>query len=100
ECAKDCQLVCIEFDAGALDHRQIVMRIHHRGGVSGKMFAAACDALLSHRIIKGAGQPNDLCHVPSVAAATKRIVGLIIEGNIKHRTEIEVEPEEPQKTAG
>ena len=71
--------------ARALDFRQIVMRIERRGGVAGKMFAAARDPLLAQGVVECARQPNDFVDGRAVAAAAQRIVGLIVEGNVEHR---------------
>ncbi len=69
------------------------MRIHFGGGIAGEMLAAARDALPAQRVVEGAGQAHDLRDIVSVTAAAERIVGFVIERNVEHGTEIEIEPE-------
>ena len=97
EMPKDGQLFFVELGAGAIDFREIVMRIYRRGRVAGKMFAATQDPLLAKRVVKRAGQPNDLFDVLAITTPAQRIIRVIIEGNVQHRTEIEIEPEDAQE---
>ena len=63
------------------------------------MFAAAGNALCAHRLVKSAGVTHDLLNVFSVTAPPQRIIGIVIEGNIEDRTQIEVEAEEAQQSS-
>src|SRR4029077_15450749 len=65
-----------------------------------KMFAAAGDALLTHGLIECAGVAHDLFHIFPVTPAVQRVFSVIIEGNVEHRTKIEIEPEKAQQTSG
>ena len=100
ELAKDRELVRLQLFAGALDQREIVMRIDRRGGVAGKMFSAARDPLGAQGIVESPGQPNDFRDVAAVAAAAERVVGLVVEGNVEDRAKIEIEPEQPEQSPG
>ena len=94
---KDRELIRVQLGARAFDQRQVVVRVDGGGGVAGKMFAAARDPFPAQGVVKGAGQPDDLLDVPSVAAAAKRVIRLVVEGNVEHRTKIEIETEKPQQ---
>ena len=74
------------------------MSIGSRSGVTGKMFAAARDPLPSHCFIECAGISNDLFDGLAVATAAQRIIGIIIERNVEHRTKIEVETKKSQQS--
>ena len=100
EFSEDGQLVSIELFAAASDSRQLVMSIGTRGGISGKMFAAARDPLSSHRFVERARIAHDLIDIFSVATAAQRIVGIVIEGNVEYGTQIQIESEEAQQTPG
>ena len=64
------------------------------------MFAAAQNPLLAQRVVERARQSDDLFDGLAVAATPQRIIGFIVEGNVEHRTEIEIEPEDAQQLAG
>jgi hypothetical protein len=64
------------------------------------MFAAAENPLLPHRVVERTRQSHHLVDSLAVAAAPQRIIGLIIEGDVENRTEIEIEPEEAQEPTG
>ena len=64
------------------------------------MFSAAKNPALQERVVECTGEPNDLVYCRSVAPAAKRIICLIIEGDIQHGTQIEIEPEQPEQLAG
>src|SRR5260370_3867401 len=64
------------------------------------MFATARDSLVAHRIVKRAGVAHDLLHRFSITPSAKRIVGIIVERNVKDRTKIEIESENAQQTRG
>ena len=55
------------------------------------MFAATQDSGGAQAIIEGAGFLDHFGHIPTVATATKRVVGFVIEGNIEYGTEVEIE---------
>src|SRR5260370_36313647 len=76
------------------------MRIDGRRGVTRKVFAAACDPLPSHCIIECAGVAHDLLDRFPITTTTQRIISLIIEGNVEHRTKIEIKTEKTQQTSG
>ena len=40
------------------------------------------------------------CHAAAVTTAAQRIVGLVVEGNVEHRAEVEVEAEQAQQLSG
>src|SRR5581483_512845 len=86
--------------ARAINLRQLLMRVDGRGGISGEMFSATGDALFTHRGIEGAGIAHHLVDIFSVTTAAQRIVGVIVERNVEHRTEIEIESEQTQQTSG
>src|SRR6266446_11011056 len=64
------------------------------------MFAAAADSLPAHGLVKRTGVAHNLFYIFSVTPAVQRVFGVIIEGNVEHRTKIEIEPEEAQQTSG
>src|SRR4249919_3571817 len=64
------------------------------------MFAAAGDPLLAHGFIKRTCIAHNLLNVFSVTPAVQRVFGVIIEGNVEHRTKIEIESEKAQQTTG
>src|SRR5438067_5542328 len=64
------------------------------------MFAATGDPLPAHGLIKRTGIAHNLFDIFSVTAAVQRVFGVIIEGNVEHRTKIEIEPEEAQQPSG
>ena len=61
------------------------------------MFAATGEPLPAHGLIKRTGIAHNLFDIFSVTPAVQRVFGVIIEGNVEHRTKIEIEPEQPQK---
>ena len=63
------------------------------------MFSAGEDAGPAEPVIEGARLGDDLLHISAVAAATKRIVGLVIVGDVENGAQIEVESEDPQQPA-
>src|SRR5437588_5362053 len=64
------------------------------------MFAAARDPLLAHRIIKRAGVADNLLDCFTIATATQRIVGVVVERNVQHRTKIEIETKNAEQASG
>src|SRR5436305_14844324 len=75
------------------------MRVRSRGRVSGKMFTAARDPLLSHRVVEGSGITHDLLNCFAVTAAAQRIVRAVVERNVEDRTKIQIESENAQQTS-
>src|SRR5580765_7277418 len=63
------------------------------------MFATAGDPLPAQGLVKRTGVAHNLFHIFPVAAAVQRIFGVIVEGNVEHRTKIEIEPEKAQQTS-
>src|SRR5439155_16848372 len=70
------------------------------GRVTGKMLTAARNPLLAHGLVERAGIAYHLLDIFSVAPAVERILGVVLEGNVEHRTKIEIEPEKAQQTSG
>src|SRR5712691_7358922 len=64
------------------------------------MFTAARNPLLAHGLVERAGIAYHLLDIFSVAPAVERILGVVLEGNVEHRTKIEIEPEKAQQTSG
>ena len=50
--------------------------------------------------MKCSGILDDLCRRAAVAAPSQGIIGFVVEGNVQHRTEIEIEAEEPKQPSG
>jgi hypothetical protein len=63
------------------------------------MLAAAGDPLPAHGIVKRCGVAHHLFDSFPVAPAVQRILGVIVEGNVEHWTQIEIEPEKPEQTS-
>src|SRR6476620_182766 len=63
------------------------------------MFAAAADPLPAHGLIERTGVAHNLFHIFPVTPAVQRVFSVIIEGNVEHRTKIEIEPEKAQQTS-
>jgi hypothetical protein len=55
------------------------------------VLATTQDAGGAQTIIEGAGLLDHLGHIATVATATERVVGFVVEGNIEYGTEIEIE---------
>jgi hypothetical protein len=51
-------------------------------------------------LVEDAGHGDDLIGCRAVAAAAEGVVGLIIEGNVEDRAEIEIEAEDPKELSG
>ena len=90
----------VEFGAGAVDARQFVVRIEPGESIAGKMFAAGKNPFGGHRRAEGLGIGDGFLDAAAVATAAQRIVGLIVEGNVEHRAQVEVEAEQAQQLAG
>src|SRR5439155_24929090 len=76
------------------------MGVRLRAGVTGKMFAAARDPLLAHRVVERAGIAHHLLDRFAVTTAAERIVGVIVERNVEDRAKIEIKSENAQQTSG
>src|SRR5438552_549386 len=70
------------------------------GRVTGKVFTATGNRLPAHCVIECAGVADDLLNRFSITTATQRIVCVVIERNVEHRAQIEVESEESQQSTG
>src|SRR2546421_10980535 len=64
------------------------------------MLSAAQDPLAAHAVIERARKAGHLLDVLPIATSAEGIVRIVIEGNVEHRAEIEVEPEKAEKPAG
>ena len=64
------------------------------------MFSAARDPLRAQRVVEGARVPHDLLDRLAVATAAQRIVGLVVERNVEHRAEVEIESEDAKQPSG
>ena len=64
------------------------------------MFSAARDPFLAQGIVECARQSHHLLDRFAVAATAQGVVRFIVEGNVEHRTEIEIETEEPEQASG
>jgi len=76
------------------------MGIQSGACVAGEVFAAAHHAGRAQAAIEGAGKRDDLCGTASIASAAERVVGLVVEGNVEHRAQIEIESEESEQASG
>src|SRR5581483_3462919 len=63
------------------------------------MFAAACDALLSHGVVKCTRVPHHLLDRFAVTTSAQRIVRVIIKRNVQDRAEIQIESKNPKQPA-
>src|ERR1700730_10899992 len=75
------------------------MRIASCSGVAGKMFAAAGNPLLAHGVVECAGVPDNLLECFSITAAAKRVIGIVVKGNVEYRTKIEIKAENTQQSS-
>ncbi len=73
------------------------MRITGSRGVSGEVLAAGEDAGRLESLVEDPCHGDDLIGRRAIAAAAEGVVGLIIEGNVEDRAEVEIETEDPQK---
>ena len=64
------------------------------------MFAAAADPLPAHGLIKCAGIAHEPVRHLFHNTGRATIFSVVIEGNVEHRTKIEIKPEKPQQTSG
>src|SRR5689334_12401276 len=62
------------------------------------MLAAAQDAVLAESVIEGARIAHHLLHIVTVTTAAEGIVGVVIKGDVEHRTEVHIEAEHPEQT--
>jgi hypothetical protein len=98
--AENREFIAFQLIARAIDLRQIVMGIDPRRGVAREMFSAARDAFRAKRIVESSCVPNDLLDRFPITTASQGIVRFVVERNVQHRTEIEIEPKEAQEAAG
>ena len=86
--------------AATLDAGEFVVGIESGGSVTREVFAAAQDTGGPETVIERRGFFNHLGHIAAIAAPAQRIVGFVVKGNVEHRTEIEIEPEEAKDATG
>ena len=91
EMAEDSEFKGFHEIARSINAREFVVGIESRRGVTGKVLAATQHAGGAKAIIEGAGFLNHLGHIATIATATERIVGFVIEGDIENGTEVEIE---------
>ena len=97
---KHSQFVSLQIRSRAGHRGEAVVRVLAGHRISGKVLAAAEDAAATERVVELTRQRDHLSHAPPVAAAAERVRCLVVEGDIEHGAEIEVEPEEPQQAGG
>ena len=90
----------IEFGERQSDRGQLMVRVDGRARVAGEMFPAAPHTLRLQPVIERARIADDLRHIVAVAAPAQGVVRLVVEGNVQHRAEIEIEPEDAQQPPG
>lgn len=100
ERAKHSEFVRLEVFARNGYSWQFVMRVARTTRIAGKMFAAGKDARALQGIIEGPCIVDHLRWIISVAAAAQGIVRVVVEGDIEHGAEIEIEPEHAQEPSG
>lgn len=98
--AEDGEFVSFHEVLGTLDAGEFMVGVESRRGVAGKVFSATENAGGAKAIIEGAGFLNHLGHIAAIASAPERVVSFIIEGNIEHGTEVEVESEQAEDASG
>jgi nicotinate-nucleotide adenylyltransferase len=64
------------------------------------VFSAAEDASGPQPVIERGGFFDDLGDIASIATPTQGIVGFVVKGNVEHRAEIEIEPEDAKDATG
>ncbi len=94
------QFVGLHGRAVAFDDREGMVRIFHRRRIAGKMFAATEDAAAAQGAVELSGQGDDLVRGFAVTTSPQRVVRLVVEGNVQHRAEVEIEAEESQEFRG
>ena len=100
ELAEDGEFIALQLFARAHDNRKSMMRIKGSAGVAGEMFAATQDAGRPQRGVEVIGVRDDLCRRAAVTAPAQGIISFVVEGNVQHRAEIEIEAEEPKQPSG
>lgn len=99
EFPEDGEFVFFHGFARALYHRKLVMRVEGCGSVTWEMLAATKDTRRAQGSIERFGIFDNLRSSAAVAATSKGVVRFIVEGNVKHRAEIEIEAEQPQQSS-
>jgi len=100
EFAEDLQLMGFQFCMGAGEGGEFVMRVAVGAGVSGEVFAAGEDPCFPQGLVENAGHLDHLVGTCPVAAPAQGVVGLVVESDVEHGTEVEVESEEAQEIPG
>src|SRR5207302_6871655 len=65
-----------------------------------EMLAAARDFFLAQAVVERSGELIYLLDTCSIAAAAQRIIRVVVERNIEHRAEVEIESENAKESAG
>ena len=97
--AKDGEFMLLHEFPGAFDAGEFVVGIEPCRGVAGEMLAAAENTGGPQRIVESRRFFNDLGDIAPIAAAAKRVVGLIVKGDVQHGTEVQVEAENSKDAA-
>jgi hypothetical protein len=97
---EDGEFVSFHEFAGALDAGEFVVGIKSGAGVAGKVFAATQDSGGAQGVVECGGFLVDLGGGAAIAAAAQGIVGFVIEGNVEHGAEVEIESENPEDATG
>ena len=97
--AEDGEFVLLHKFLGAFDAGEFVVGIEPCRGVAREMLAAAENTGGPQRIVESRRFFNDLGDIAPIAAAAKRVVGLIVERDVQHGTEVEVEAENSKEAA-
>jgi len=91
------ELVCFQLVAWTRQGGKFVMGIAGSRGVAREVLAAGEDAGGLQGLVENACHRNDLISAGPVASPPKGVVGLVVEGDVEDRTEVEIEPEDTQK---
>src|SRR5438552_1855188 len=76
------------------------MCIDRGGGIAREVLAAAGNTGSAERVIKRFGVFDYFLRGLPVTTTTQRIVRIVVEGNVEHGTEIEIESERAKEAAG
>jgi hypothetical protein len=93
---EDGEFVGLHEFAGALDAGEFVVGIESGTGVAGKVFAAAQHSGGAEGVVECGGFLVDFGGGAAIAAAPQGIVGFVVEGNVEHGAEVEIESENPE----
>ena len=65
--------------------------IEPRAGIAGEVFPATEHASGAESVIEGTGFFIHLRDTAAIATAAKRVVSFVVEGNVEHGAEVEIE---------